>query len=136
MNPLHKAAIGIAMAIVAAAGAGSVSAEMSDAGKAAMEKAGHEMFEHRCRGCHSDDPEAKSYGPSLVGVVGRKAGSVEGYAYSDALKNSGIVWTNAAIKAWMADNTHIMPGTRMRHVGIKDPTEQEFILAYLKSLTK
>lgn len=136
MKTLHMLAAGMAMAMAAMAGAGGVNAGMSEQGQAAMAKAGQELFVHRCHVCHSEDPEAKTYGPSLVGVVGRKAGSVEGYAYSDALKNSGIVWTEAAIKAWMADNTSIMPGTRMRHVGIKDPTEQEFILAYLKSLQK
>jgi cytochrome c len=136
MKPLHKLTASVALAVATIAGAGTVSAEMSETGKLATEKAGRIMFEHRCRSCHNDDPAASSYGPSLVGVVGRKAGSLEGFVYSDALKNSGIVWTDSALKAWMADNTNIMPGTRMRHVGIKDEDEQEFILAYLKSLKK
>lgn len=111
------------------------SAEMTEAGKQAMEKAGEIMFEHRCRSCHSDDPNAQSYGPSLVGIVGRRAGTVEGFSYSDALKNSGLVWNENSLRAWMADNTGVMPGTRMRHVGIDDRAEQDFILAYLKTLT-
>lgn len=50
------------------------------------------------------------------------------------MANSGIVWTPAALRAWMEDNTGFMPGTRMRHVGITDPTVQDFILSYLETL--
>ena len=110
-------------------------AEVSDTGKQAMIKAGQILFEHRCRSCHADDPSLKSYGPSLVGVVGRKAGSVDGFTYSDALKSSGLVWTAESLRAWMANNTGIMPGTRMRHVGITETSEQDFILEYLRSIS-
>ena len=110
-------------------------AEVSDTGKQAMIKAGQILFEHRCRSCHADDPSLKSYGPSLVGVIGRKAGSVEGFTYSDTLKSSGLVWTAESLRAWMANNTGIMPGTRMRHVGITDTSEQDFILEYLRSIS-
>ncbi|MGD9785878.1 MAG: c-type cytochrome [Hyphomicrobiaceae bacterium] len=134
MTHYSTLAAGVAALTMALAPATAVRAEMSETGKLATAKAGQIMFEHRCRSCHADDPEKKSYGPSLVGVVGRKAAAVDGFAYSDALKASGIVWTEAALKAWMADNTSIMPGTRMRHVGITDPAEQDFIVAYLKSL--
>ena len=67
-------------------------------------------------------------------MVGRTAGTYPDYEYSEALAGSGIVWTNAALRAWMEDNTGFMPGTKMRHVGITDPTVQDFILAYLDSL--
>lgn len=102
----------------------------------AIAEAGRVIFEHRCRICHADDPELKTYGPPLVGVVGRKAGSFPGYTYSEALKSANIVWTDGAIKAWMANNKEMMPGTKMRHVGITDPAEQDLILAYLKTLAK
>ena len=96
--------------------------------------AGHAFFTQRCQTCHNPEASKKTYGPSLVGVVGRKAGMVEGFPYSDALKNSGIVWTEASLEAWMADNDGMLPGTRMRHVGVNDRAEQEMIVAYLKSL--
>ena len=107
---------------------------MTPAGDMAMNKAGHVMFDHRCRSCHADDPAAKSYGPSLVGVVGRKAGSVEGFAYSDAMKASGIVWTDDALRKWIADNTGMLPGTRMKHMAVTEKMEQDFLIEYLKSL--
>lgn len=109
-------------------------AAMTPAGEDAMNKAGQVMFEHRCRSCHADDPAKKSYGPSLVGIFGRKAASVEGFAYSDAMKASGIVWDEAALRKWIADNTEVMPGTRMKHMSITDKNEQDFILSYLKAL--
>lgn len=110
-------------------------AEMTEAGKKAIAAAGKIMFEQRCRGCHADDPSKKAYGPSLVGVVGRKAGSLEGFSYSDAMKNAGIVWNENTLRAWMADNQGFMPGTRMRHVAISDQAEQDFLLAYIKTLS-
>jgi cytochrome c len=99
-------------------------------------EAGQKLFEASCRRCHAVDAEDRqSYGPLLEGVVGRKAGTFEGYAYSKAMAGSGIVWTPAALRAWMEDNDGFMPGTKMRHVGIEDATVQDFILAYLKSVS-
>ena len=115
---------------------GIANAEMTEAGKKAMQAAGKIMFEQRCESCHADDPARKAYGPSLLGVVGRKAGTLEGFEYSDAMKNSGIVWNLDALRAWMADNQDFMPGTRMRHVSIHDKAEQDFLLAYIKSLSE
>ncbi len=114
---------------------GVANAEMTDAGKKAMRAAGEIMFEQRCRSCHADDPARKAYGPSLIGVLGRKAGSLDGFEYSDAMKKSGIIWNENTLRAWMADNDGFMPGTRMRHVGIDDRAEQDFLLAYLKTLS-
>lgn len=126
--------IKLTLAALATCVVGAPAIAMSPAGEEAMNKAGQVMFEHRCRSCHSDDPSAKSYGPSLIGVVGRKAGSVAGFAYSDAMKASGIVWTEDALRAWIADNTGIMPGTRMKHMSISEKNEQDFVISYLKSL--
>lgn len=106
--------------------AGSFDQVKIDAGKA--------LFDASCRRCHATDASDPSYGPLLDGVVGRKAGSFEGYAYSDALKAAGFVWTRGALRAWMEDNDGLVPGTKMRHVGIEDPTVQDFILAYLQSI--
>ena len=98
--------------------------------------AGHQLFTSTCRRCHTPGADVTTYGPPLEDVIGRKAGSVQGYEYSDALKGSGIVWTDAALRAWMEDNDGFMPGTKMRHVGIEDHTVQDFILAYLHSISK
>ena len=97
--------------------------------------AGKTLFDGECHRCHADNSSDASYGPPLENIIGRGAGTVEDYDYSTALAASGIVWTEAALRAWMEDNTGFMPGTKMRHVGITDRTVQDFILAYLRSIT-
>lgn len=97
--------------------------------------AGQTLYDAKCRRCHAPDATDPSYGPPLENVVGRAAGSFEGYDFSTALAASGIVWTSAALRAWMEDNDGFMPGTKMRHVGIEDSTVQDFILAYLTSIS-
>lgn len=98
--------------------------------------AGKSLFHSECARCHSVDADKASYGPLLEGVVGRRAGTFEGYPYSDALKSAGFVWTPGAIRAWMEANDELVPGTRMRHVGITDPTAQDFIVTYLVSISQ
>ena len=97
--------------------------------------AGAQLFASECRRCHATDSDHESYGPPLENIVGRAAGSYPDYDYSVALEASGIVWTPAALRAWMEDNAGFMPGTKMRHVGITDSTVQDFILTYLVSIT-
>jgi cytochrome c len=97
--------------------------------------AGQALFEKECRRCHAVGATDPSYGPPLENVMYRAAGSVEGYDYSIALEASGIVWTPAALRAWLEDNDGFMPGTKMRHVGIEDRTVQDFILFYLASIS-
>ncbi|THH35893.1 c-type cytochrome [Aliishimia ponticola] len=98
-------------------------------------QAGQALFEKECRRCHAVGSQDPSYGPPLENVVGRAAGSVVDYDYSIALEASGIVWTPAALRAWLEDNDGFMPGTKMRHVGIEDRTVQDFILFYLTSIS-
>jgi cytochrome c len=99
-------------------------------------EAGKTLFDAECHRCHADNSSDPSYGPTLIGIIGRHAGTVEGYDYSKTLANAPIVWTPAALRAWMEDNQGFMPGTKMRHVGIKDRTVQDFILSYLATLTE
>lgn len=107
--------------------AGSFARIKTDAGKA--------LFEASCRRCHATDASDPSYGPPLEGVFGRRAGTFEGYPYSEALRSAGFVWTPGALRAWMEDNDGLVPGTKMRHVGIEDATVQDFILTYLQSIS-
>ncbi|GJM03881.1 MAG: hypothetical protein DHS20C08_23820 [Rhodomicrobium sp.] len=111
-------------------------ADMSKAGKEAMVAAGHIMFKHRCQSCHSNNLSKPSYGPTLKKVYGRKAGSIVGFNYSDALRKSGIVWNETTLRKWISSNKEMMPGTRMRHVGVTDKAEQNFLIEYLKHISK
>lgn len=101
----------------------------------AEQAAGRRLFDDHCAACHVQKPGARVVlGPSLAGVVGRPAGTAAGFPYSDALKKSGLVWTEDNLRKWVADNAHLVPDTLMPHVSIGDPAEQIYIVAYLKTL--
>jgi len=92
-------------AVVLTASAGGVVAQDLAAGETAFRK---------CQICHEVGEAAKNkLGPELNGLDGRKAGTVEGYAYSDADKNSGIVWSEASFKEYLENPQEKMPGTKM-----------------------
>lgn len=119
--------------VTMAAGAAMLLTAGTALARTAEEAAGELVF-HRCMACHSVDKVPNTFGPSLVGVVGRKAGSLPDFEYSAAMKASGIVWSADTLRKWMANNDGFMPGTRMRHVAITDPAEQDYLLAFLRSL--
>lgn len=96
--------------------------------------AGKKAFTTKCGACHSIGPGAKAkVGPELNGLIGRKAGSIEGFAYSDSMKNSGITWDDVAFKEYIADPKKKVPGNKMLFPGVKDELERDDITAYLGS---
>jgi len=87
----------------------------------------------KCLACHQIGPGAKnSIGPSLNGVVGRTAGTYPGYAYSDANRNSGVVWTEAALAQYLPSPKDFIPGTKMTFAGLPMPQEVANVIAYLR----
>jgi cytochrome c len=96
-------------------------------------RAGQKFFAARCGWCHSVGPSARGgFGPQLNGVIGRAAGSTDDYKYSPAMKNSGIVWSEKNLNAFVQDPGKVVPGTKMRFWGISDQKEIEDLIAYLK----
>ncbi len=89
----------------------------------------------QCQACHAVQPGAPALvGPDLAGVYGRKAGSLPGYDYSTALKNSGIVWTADRLDAWLTDPSALVPGTKMAFAGLASPVLRADVIAYLQTL--
>ena len=89
----------------------------------------------RCAVCHTDDKGGgDALGPNLFGIVGRKAATRPGYAYSAPLKASNIVWTEANLIKWSASPGRMVPGTKMFFAGITSKNQQADLAAYLKSL--
>jgi cytochrome c len=87
------------------------------------------LFEKRCGGCHSLDRDKE--GPRLGGVYGRTAGTVDSFQYSDALKESKIVWTETTLESWLTETEKVVPNNDMTfHVEKAD--ERREIIAYLK----
>lgn len=90
-----------------------------------------------CKACHQVGDTAKNaVGPVLNGLIGRKAGSVEGYSYSDANKKSGITWTEEEFTKYIQDPKGVVPGTKMAFAGIKDPQKIKDLIAYLHTFDK
>jgi len=90
---------------------------------------------NRCMVCHSNAKGAPAkIGPNLFGVVGRKAGSAPGFAYSAAMKNSGIVWSDDKLKTYVAHPAQTVPGTKMSFGGIANPHDVDDLVAYLDTL--
>ncbi|WP_245416372.1 cytochrome c family protein [Microvirga sp. 17 mud 1-3] len=94
--------------------------------------AGEKVFAP-CKACHQIGETAKNaVGPELNGVIGRKAGSVEGYNYSAANKNSGLTWDEATFREYIKDPKAKVPGTKMIYAGLKDDKKIDDLIAYLK----
>ena len=98
--------------------------------------AGKQLFADHCGTCHGRAGVAKGFAPSLVGVIGRRAGSAPGFPYSEQLKKSGIVWSEDIMLKWIANAPGTVPGTPMPHVSITDPVERLYIFEYLKTVSR
>jgi len=96
-------------------------------------EAGKKVFT-KCAPCHSIGPGATNkVGPNLNGVIGRKAGTEEGFAYSDAMKAAGWTWDEATFKEYITDPKKKVPGNKMLFPGVKDELERDDLYAYLNS---
>ncbi len=95
-------------------------------------EAGEKVFA-KCRICHQVGEAAKNLiGPTLNGLIGRKAGSVEGYSYTDANKSSGLVWDEATLKEYLKNPKAKVPGTKMIFAGLPKEEDADNVIAYLK----
>lgn len=95
---------------------------------------GRRIFEARCVSCHeSAPPSTATLGPSLVGIVGRKAGTGASGVHSRALAESGIVWTRSSLRRFLSDPGREVPGTIMP-VRVEDPKVLDDLLNYLETL--
>jgi cytochrome c len=126
----------LTMAIAVAAMSLTAGAAVAQDGNA---EEGAEVFK-KCRACHDVGPDAKNkVGPLLNGIVGRKAGTIDGFAYSDANKAAGakgLTWTEDVMFKYLENPLAYMPGTKMAFAGLKDPQDRKDLIAYLKKFQK
>jgi cytochrome c len=97
-------------------------------------QAGVQVFKTNCAICHSAVAGQNRIGPPLFGVAGRKAGTAPGYAYSDAMKNSGLTWTPSQLDTYLANPKSVVANTKMTFLGLKNPDDRKALIAYLETL--
>ena len=106
---------------------------LAAAGARAQDAAAGGMAFQQCAECHSPG-NSDGAGPGLKGVLGRRAGSKDGFIYSPAMKKSTVVWDEATLAAFLADPRAVVPGTTMAYAGDDDAKERADLVAYLKTL--
>ncbi len=95
-----------------------------------------ELLSFACRPCHGLAPGDESpMGPHLYGLFGRPAGTSEGFDYSPALRDSGIVWTAETLDAWLAQPEAFLPGNEMAFAGFRSADDRRALIAYLRDVT-
>jgi cytochrome c len=94
---------------------------------------GRQIYQ-RCLACHS--LEYNRSGPRHCGVFGRQAGTLAGYAYSKAMKASGITWNESSLERFLENPLKALPGTKMAYAGVKDPQERADLIAYLRQASR
>jgi len=105
------------------------------AARAQDAKHGEKLFEE-CRACHSVERGVNGVGPSLFGVFGRRAGSLEDFRYSPALKRSGITWTPQTLDTYVADPQKAVPANRMPYAGMSEARDRADLIRYLQTTSK
>jgi len=128
---MKKTTFALSVSIAALLAAGNASAQSGN------EARGERLFNQQCKACHTlDKGGASTVGPNLHGLIGRKAGSTEGFSSSDAMKASGIVWDDKTLAEYLKDPKGRVPGTKMVYVGLKQEAQQADLIAFLRKATQ
>ncbi len=126
---MTKQSVAILLAVAGMTLAAPVFAQAAPVGNA---KAGEAVFV-QCKTCHVAEKGVNRVGPSLWGVVGRKASTIPNYTYSAANKKSGLGWDAPTLYKYLEAPQKVVPGTKMAFGGIKDPQKRADVIAYLKT---
>jgi cytochrome c len=123
----------ILLAILAALPVGAAAETLGDS------EAGATIFRTQCGACHMVGPDAKNrIGPSLTGIYGRRAGSIDGFIYSKSMARmgaDGLTWTIERLDAYIENPKALVSGTRMNYRGLKDTQQRHDLMAYLRGFS-
>jgi cytochrome c len=112
----------------------ALSSALAETEVAADEASGEQVFNNNCRTCHSWKKDDNRLGPNLHGIVGRKAGSASGFAYSQSMKSAGITWDEATLDKFVANPEDVVANNNMKpYTGIADAATRKQIIDFLKS---
>jgi cytochrome c len=98
-------------------------------------KKGQRVF-NKCKACHSLVAGQRRIGPTLYGMFGREAGTLDGFSFSSAMKKSKVVWTEKTLDQYLAKPREFMPGNKMAFPGLTKKEERDDVIAYLKEAAK
>jgi cytochrome c len=129
----RRAVYGAALSLAAIASLGLAQAGPAAGNSAGDAGRGKILFEKRCTGCHGLDRDKE--GPRLGGVYGRKAGSVAGFTYSDALKSAHLTWDDASLDRWLTNTEAVIPNNDMAF-RVPSAEERADIVAFLRSTSQ
>ncbi|HWV18321.1 MAG TPA: c-type cytochrome [Rhodocyclaceae bacterium] len=124
-NKTGAAAVALGFALIFSGVQAACAAGDAEAGRQAFAK---------CASCHQVRIPRSSFGPHLHGVVGRPAAAATDFRYSEAMRKSGIVWTEEALRVFLRSPDKAVPGTSMRFRGVGNERELDDLLAYLRSV--
>ncbi len=110
----------------------TATALMSGAALAGGDAAKGKKVFNKCKACHSLKAGKNKIGPSLNGIIGRAAATVEGYKYSKAMKASGLTWDDETLQKYLTKPKKFIPGTKMAFAGLKKEKQRNDVIAYLK----
>lgn len=128
---MKKTTFTLSLSVAVILVAGSASAQSGN------EARGERLFNQQCKACHTLDKDgARTVGPNLHGLIGRKAGSTEGFSSSDAMKASGIVWDDKTLVEYLKNPKVRVPGTKMVYAGLKQEAQQADMIAFLRKATQ
>ena len=120
---------GFALVAAVAALALPMAAQAQDAAGDAAK--GKQVFA-KCQACHSVEAGTNKLGPSLHGLIGRTSGSIDGFRYSDAMKNAHLTWDEATLDKYLSNPKTLVPGTKMVFPGLPKEEDRLAVIAYLK----
>lgn len=126
MAIMNKVGVSFGMIVLGAGLAMGSAAQAGDAVK------GEKVFK-KCKACHYVDKAKNKTGPHLVDILDRAAGSIEGYKYSKAMANSGLIWDEATLTAYLKAPKKFVKGTKMAFAGLKKDADIANVIAYLRA---
>jgi cytochrome c len=118
---------GLVAGVALMAGVSAASAQSAEEG---------EKVFRQCKACHSLEAGKKGVGPSLSGLIGRQSGSMEGFAYSPAMKGANITWNEENLTKYIADPKGFVAGNKMAFAGVKKEEDLKNVVAYLLQAAK